>query len=170
VSKAFTKEDDAGETPTLPRLQSPLRAGERNYLTPAGAQRLRDELAQLSGEKRPPLLAIAQTDGEAKRELQALDQRLAYLQESLRTAEVIPLRLGIGDRVQFGATVTVKEGTGKTTTYRLVGVDETDLDRNWVSWQSPVARALLNTRLGQRVTFKFPAGQAELEIVKIEYL
>ena len=168
MSKAFTKEDDTGEISALPPLQSPLRPGERNYLTPAGAKRLREELRSLSEEKRPPLLALAPTDPEAKRELQTLDQRIAYLQESLRTAEVI-LQRTENDRVQFGASVTVKDARGETTTYRLVGVDETDLDRNWVSWQSPIGRALLNTRIGQRVPFKFPAGKTELEIVKIEY-
>ena len=168
MSKAFTKEDDIGELSALPPLQSPLRPGERNYLTPAGATRLRAELEHLSAEKRPPLLALAATDPEVKRELQTLDQRIAYLQESLRTAEVIP-QPAENDRVQFGASVTVRDARGETTTYRLVGVDETDLERNWVSWQSPIGRALLNTRAGQRVPFKFPAGKTELEIVTIAY-
>ena len=169
MSKAFTKEDDTGELRALPPLQSPLKPGEKNYLTPAGAKTLRDALQNWSGEKRPPLLAIAPTDAEAKRELSALDQRIAYLQESLRTAEVIPSPSGSVDRVQFGASVTIKDARGEHTTYRLVGVDETDLDRNWVSWQSPIGRALLNRPLGERLTFRFPAGQAELEIIKIEY-
>ena len=169
MSKAFTKEDDVGEIQALPRLQSLLRPGERNYLTTAGAQRLRDELEQLSVEKRPPLRARAQADGEARHELQVLDQRVAYLKESLRTAVVVSPAAGGDEGVRFGATVTVRDGKGETTRYRLVGVDETDLDQNWVSWQSPIARALLNARLGQRVIFKFPAGQAELEIVKIQY-
>lgn len=170
MSKAFTQEDDGGQPPALVRLQSPLKLGERNYLTPAGARKLREELEQLSMVKRPSLLAIAQKDDEAKRQLELLDQRLAYLEESLRTAEVLPLPVREENRVRFGASVTVKENAGGTTTYRLVGVDETDLDRNWVSWQSPVARALLNRQLGERVMFTFPAGKAELEITKIEYL
>lgn len=169
MSKAFTKEDDTGEISALPPLQSPLRPGERNYLTPAGAQRLREELQTLSEEKRPPLLALAPTDPEAKRELQTQAQRIAYLQESLRSAEVIPTPVESIDRVQFGASVTVKDTRGEISTYRLVGVDETDLDRNWVSWQSPIGRALLNRSLGQRLTFRFPAGQSELEVVKISY-
>lgn len=169
VSKAFTKEDDGGQPPLVARLQSPLRSGERNYLTPAGAQKLRDELEQLAKVKRPSLLAVARTDDQAKQQLAVLDQRLAYLEESLRTAEVQPAPVGEENRVRFGASVTVKENSGATTTYRLVGVDETDLDRNWVSWQSPVARALLNRQLGEHVTFTFPAGKSELEITKIEY-
>lgn len=71
--------------------------------------------------------------------------------------------------MRFGAKVTVKDEHGEENSYRLVGVDETNLDRNWVSWQSPIARALINARLGQGVMFKFPSGQSELEIIKIEY-
>ena len=82
----------------------------------------------------------------------------------------MPLPLEKENRVRFGASVTVKDNTGGTTTCRLVGVYETDLDRNWVSWQSPVGRALLNQRLGEFVPFTFPAGKAVLEITKIEYL
>jgi len=169
MSKAFTKEDDIGEISALPPLQSPLRPGEKNYLTPAGAQRLRDELQKLSGEQRQPLLALAPADPEARRALQMLDQRIAYLRESLRTAEVVPTPAESVDRVHFGASVTVKDSRGETATYRLVGVDETDLARNWVSWQSPIGRALLNRSQGQRVTFRFPAGQSEFEVVKIVY-
>ncbi|MCX7825223.1 MAG: GreA/GreB family elongation factor [Verrucomicrobiae bacterium] len=73
------------------------------------------------------------------------------------------------DRVQFGATVTVRDRSGQETRYRIVGVDETDIDRGWVSWLSPVAKALLNARLGERVRFKFPSGEEELEVVGIAY-
>ena len=169
MSKAFTKEDDASELPELPRLQSPLKPGERNFLTQAGAEQLRLELDRLIGERRPPLLAAAPADGEARRELAVLDQRVAYLQESLRTAVVVVPDATLDDRVRFGATVTVSNGAGERTIYRLVGVDETDLEKNWVSWQCPVARALLNRRVGDKVTFRFPAGQTELAVERIEY-
>jgi transcription elongation factor GreB len=142
----------------------------KNFLTPAGARRLQAELTNLLEVKRPPLLAAVRGDGDAKLRLQMLEQRIAYLQESLRLAEVVPPAGPGDDRVRFGATVTVREGSGEETRYRIVGVDETELDRNWVSWLSPIARALLNARLGQRVPFRFPAGQTELEIVKIEYM
>ena len=63
----------------------------------------------------------------------------------------------------------VRERNGEAARYRIVGVDETDIDRGWVSWLSPIAKALLNARLGQRVRFRFPSGEAELEIVDIRY-
>jgi len=148
---------------------SPLPPGMKNYLTPAGSRRLQAELTSLLEVKRPPLLAAARADGDAKLPLQMLEQRIAYLQESLRLAEVVPPPATGDDRVRFGATVTVRERSGAETRYRIVGVDETELDRNWVSWLSPIARVLLNARLGQTVSFKFPSGQTELQVVKIEY-
>jgi transcription elongation factor GreB len=71
--------------------------------------------------------------------------------------------------VRFGATVTVRESDGSQTRYRIVGVDETDLERNWVSWLTPIARALINAKLGERVSFKAPRAARELEVVAIEY-
>lgn len=167
MSKAFTKEDDGGHAPVLARPRSPLRPGERNYLTAAGAQKLREELENLSTVERPRLVTSAQEDPEARHRLDVLEQRVAYLQESLRTAEILPPPADGENRVRFGANVTVRESSGRTTTYRLVGVDETDLDRNWVSWQSPIGRALLNRQVGDRVSFAFPAGKTELEIVAL---
>jgi len=71
--------------------------------------------------------------------------------------------------VRFGATVTVTEGDGVETRYRIVGVDETDLDRNWVSWLSPIARALLNGAVGDELLFKAPRGEKKLKVVRVEY-
>jgi transcription elongation factor GreB len=82
---------------------------------------------------------------------------------------VTPPAPGASDTVRFGATVTVRENGGVETSYRIVGVDETDLDRNWVSWLTPIARALMNAHVGDRVTFKAPRGAKELEIVAIDY-
>ena len=69
--------------------------------------------------------------------------------------------------MRFGSTVTVRDSHGEESTYRLVGVDETDPARNEISWRSPIATALLNAQRGQKVPFRFPSGATELEIVKI---
>jgi transcription elongation factor GreB len=169
MSRAFVRESDFPQLPELPPQVSPLPPGAKNYLTPGGAQRLRAELTRLLETERPRLAAAPLDDTDAKRELQVLDQRIRYLQESLRTADVMPPPDGPIDVVRFGATVTVREKNSTETHYRIVGVDETDLDRNWVSWLSPIARALMNAKLGERVTFKAPRGAKELEIVGIEY-
>jgi transcription elongation factor GreB len=71
--------------------------------------------------------------------------------------------------VRFGAHVTVRESDGSETSYRIVGVDETDMDRNWVSWMSPIAKALLNRKRDERIRFKFPSGEETLEIIEINY-
>jgi transcription elongation factor GreB len=169
MSKAFTREDDsAPEIPDLPPLTSVLAPGAKNYITPAGAQKLRDELQHLIESTRPAL-ADAQDDPDAKRQLARLDQRIRQLQESLQSAEIVPSPGGAADVVRFGATVTVRESDGTETSYRLVGVDETDMDRNWVSWMSPIAKALLHGKRGERIRFKFPSGEETLEIVDIRY-
>jgi transcription elongation factor GreB len=172
MSKAFTKEDDAGEA-VVPRPVSPLPPGARNYLTSAGAARLRSELMRLVEDVRPALLAAAGETGmrgaEAKEQLQHVEQRISYLEQSLRTAEITSPPAPPHDVVRFGATVTMRDARGQQMTYRIVGVDEADHARDEVSWVSPIARALLNARLGQRVPFHFPAGMTQLEITGIHY-
>lgn len=169
MSRAFVRESDVPQLPELPPQVSPLPPGAKNYLTAGGAKRLQEELQRLLGEERPHLSGSPADDIDAKRELQVLDQRIRYLQQSLRTAEVVSPPPGPADTVRFGATVTTREKNGAETRYRIVGVDETDLERNWVSWLSPIARALMNAKLGERVQFKAPRGARELEIAAIEY-
>ena len=169
MSKAFTREENDGpDIPDLPPLGTTLPDGARNYITAAGAEKLRAELAHLANEKRPILVA-AGDDPDAKRQLASLDQRLHQLEQSLQSAEVVPSPEGDLDLVRFGATVTVRERDGEESTYRIVGVDETDYDRGWVSPQAPIARALLQARLGERVRFHSPAGEEELEIIAVRY-
>jgi transcription elongation factor GreB len=123
-------------------------------------------LERLVQVERPRLAAA--DDPDAKRRLQEVNQRIDQLHQCLETAVTVPPPAE-RDRVQFGATVTVREHSGEETSYRIVGVDETDIDRGWVSWLSPIAKALANARLGERVRFKFPSGEEELEIVAIAY-
>ena len=167
MSKAFLRESDFPDPTDQPPPVARLPAGVKNYITAAGAQRLRDQLERLTEAERPRL--IGQDDPEAKRELQALDRKIRQLQQSLQSATVVTPPTGPAAVVHFGATVTVLEPEGAAARYRIVGVDETDLARGWVSWQSPLARALLNAPVGQRVTFPTPAGPRTLEITAIDY-
>ncbi len=169
MSRAFVRESDVPQVLDLPAQVSPLPPGAKNYLTPGGAARLQHELARRLEQERPRLATAAPDDHDAKRELQVLDQRIRYLRESLRTAEIsVPPPLP-HDIVRFGASVTVRDTKGEETRYRIVGVDETNLERNEVSWLSPLGRALLNVRLGERVVFRAPRGAQELEITGIAY-
>jgi transcription elongation factor GreB len=170
MSKAFTREsDDAPERTPVSRPAAVLPPGAKNLITPGGALRARAELEKLSGEEPGLRAAVAAGDAEAAHQLQHLTQRAQRFQRTLHTAVVTgppPVEDGV---VRFGATVSVRERSGGETAYRIVGVDETDLDRSWVSWLSPIAKALLNARVGQRVRLKLPGGEEELEILGVSY-
>jgi transcription elongation factor GreB len=147
LNKAFTREsDDATEPPIRPRPPPPLPPGVKNYLTAEGARRLQAELDRLTQIERPQL-STAKDDPDARRQLQSLDQRIQHLHQTLGTAVVVPLPSVPWEQVRFGATVTVRSPSSGETRYRIVGIDETDVDRNWVSWLSPIARAMLNATL-----------------------
>jgi transcription elongation factor GreB len=169
MSKAFTRDENEGpDIPEVIPTPSVLAPGAKNYITPAGAQKLRDELQRLAEVTRPGLVE-AREDPDAKRQLARLDQRIMQLEESLQSAEIVSPPGGAADVVRFGACVTVRESDGSETSYRIVGVDETDPDENWVSWMSPIAKALLNRKRGERIRFKFPSGEETLEVIDISY-
>jgi transcription elongation factor GreB len=169
MSKAFTRDENEGpEIPDLLPTTSSLVPGAKNYITPQGAQKLRDELQRLAEVTRPELVE-GRDDPDAKRQLARLDQRIVQLEESLHATEIVGPPSGPADVVRFGAFVTVRESDGSETRYRIVGVDETDLDNNWVSWMSPIAKTLLNRKPGERIRFKFPSGEETLEIKEITY-
>ncbi len=153
MSKAFTREsDDLPERPTPARPRTALPPGARNYLTPDGAQQFRDELERL------------ESGGE-----EANSARRQFLQRTLQSAEVVTPPPPPHDTVRFGASVTVRDPHGVEETFRIVGADEVDSARDWISWVSPLARALLNARLGQRVVLQLPGGRRDLEIRAITY-
>ena len=169
MSKAFTRDENEGpEIPDLLPTASSLGPGAKNYITPQGAQKLRDELQRLVEVTRPELIG-ARDDPDAKRQLARLDQRVGQLEESLHAAEIVGAPSGPADVVRFGSYVTVRQSDGTETRYRIVGVDEIDLDNNWVSWMSPIAKALLNRKRSERIRFKFPSGEETLEIKEISY-
>jgi transcription elongation factor GreB len=141
----------------------------KNYLTTDGARFFQDELNRLVEVERPKLAEASSKSGEQRRELQALDRRIQQLGQNLHLAEVVPPPPAPWDQVRFGAMVTVRDSCGNESRYRIVGAAEADADRGCVSWLSPVAKALINARLGQRVRLKFPSGEEQLEILSISY-
>ncbi len=169
MSKAFTREsDDEQEEPSLPRASALLPPGTKNYLTADGAERMRRELERLAQVERARLASLPES-AETKQQLRALNAQIRQVEEILQSAEVVPAPVPPWEQVRFGATVTVRDDKGGQTRYRIVGVDETDTDSNLVSWRSPIAKALLNARVGQRVRFRAPDGEMELDIVGINY-
>jgi transcription elongation factor GreB len=185
MSKAFTREDAATDEPDDDPEDSPLPAGTRNYMTPGGFARLKSELDQLVAKERPALVATvawAASNGDrsenadylyGKKRLREIDRRIRFLIRRLDTAEVVdpavPRDDDAADRVFFGATVTVKGGDGAQRTLSIVGIDETDSSRGYISWISPMARALLRGREGDVVLLRTPAGVEEIEIVEVAY-
>jgi transcription elongation factor GreB len=165
MSKAFLRESDFGEPPEVPRVAVTLPPGAKNYLTSEGAQRLRDELARLIQVERPRL--GSPEDADDRRALKVIDQRIRHLQKSLRSAEIVVPESGTAEIVRFGHTVTVRASDGVVTKYRIVGVDEADGATGRISWQSPLAKALLNARRGERVRVTTPGGFHEVEILAI---
>ncbi len=165
MSKAFTREDDLPEPPVVSRRTSALPPGTQNLMTPDGAQRLRAELARLQNE-REQLLA-AKDDPDRAQKLAALESRALLVDDSLRSASVVNPPATPDGRVHFGALVTVREANVSESRYRIVGVDEVDFDRGWVSWLSPLAKALLNRRVGERVKLKTPGGERNLEVIAV---
>ena len=186
MSKAFTKEsDDAPEDDDLEQ-PSPLPAGARNYMTPPTFERLKAELDGLVQKERPELVATiawAASNGDrsenadyiyGKRRLREIDRRIRFLIRRLDRAEVVdptvPRDGADAERIFFGATVTVANARGEERTVSIVGVDEIDTARGYISWVSPMARALLKAREGDTVVLRTPGGVEELEVLEVRYV
>ncbi len=153
-------------------------------MTPACALRLRAELKELLYKLRPEMVntaAWAASNGDrsenadyqyAKRRLRQYDGRIRFLSKRLENATIVdPVEQAktANGRVLFGATVTVENGEGEEKVYSIVGEDEFDPARGYVSWKSPIGRALLGKREGDEIVFTTPGGRVELEIVQVEY-
>lgn len=157
--------------------------GEKSspYMTAPGAKALRDELKWLWRVHRPEVTAAvtaAAAEGDRsenaeyiyrKKQLREIDRRIRYLTRRLDVIQVVDRPPSRTDRVFFGATVRVAEPGGGEVSYRIVGADETDPEKNWISVDSPVARALLGKALDAAVRVETPTGLRELEILEIEY-
>ncbi|MBI3146964.1 MAG: transcription elongation factor GreB [Betaproteobacteria bacterium] len=185
MSKAFTREaDSAPEDEEEVGLPS-LPPGTKNYLTPGGFARLRNELTSLVEKERPEVVSIvswAAGNGDrsengdyiyGKKRLREIDRRIRYLVKRLDLAEVVdPEARGNdehADQVFFGATVTLCAAQGKPRIVAIVGLDEIDAGKGYISWVSPMARALLRAREGDLVTLRTPGGVEEVEILEVKY-
>jgi transcription elongation factor GreB len=182
MSKAFTKESDAAEELDDIEEASPIPPGSKNYMTPHGWRRMRDELSYLVKVERPEVTNIvswAARNGDrsenadyqyGKRRLREIDRRIRYLTKRLENAEVVdPATREETDQVFFAATVTYARANGEETTVRIVGLDETDHGKGYISWISPVARALIKARESDTVSLATPGGREELEIIEVRY-
>ena len=184
MNKAFTKEpdgdapDDDDGGPALP----PLPPGGKNYITPAGYQRLRSELMTLIDDERPKMVETvswAAKNGDrsengdylyGKKRLREIDRRIRFLTRRLDIAEVADPRLHHGnDQIFFGATVTYANSRGEERTITIKGIDEADNLAGEVSWIAPIARALLKAREGDEVKLQTPGGVEVLDVIAVRY-
>jgi len=183
--KAFTRESDTSDDEDDVEAASPLPVGARNYMTPGGFARLSAELEHLVQKERPDLVAtVAWAAGNGdrsengdyiygKKRLREIDRRIRFLIKRLDAAEVVdpaaPRDEEATGQVFFGATVDVRNARGEPRTVSIVGVDEIDTARGYISWVSPMARALLKAREGDTVMLRTPAGVEEIDVVEIRY-
>ena len=180
MSKAFTKETDAYDEDEL--VLPALPAGGKNYITPAGYARLRDELLDLIDNERPKVVEAvhwAASNGDrsengdylyGKKRLREIDRRIRFLTKRLEIAEVVDPSLHAGsNQVFFGSTVTYIDDEGIERTITIMGIDEADSRESQVSWISPVARALLKAHVGDEVLLPTPGGVRSLEVVAVQY-
>jgi transcription elongation factor GreB len=157
------------------------RPPSSRYITHEGAEKLRAELHQLWTVERPRVtqqVADAAALGDrsenaeyiyGKRRLREIDRRLEFLAKRLDVVEVVTGAPADGERVAFGAWVEVEDEDGETAEYRIVGADEFDPKRRWISIDAPVARALVGRRLGDEVVVRRPKGEATLTITGVRY-
>jgi transcription elongation factor GreB len=170
-------------------LREPVRDAPgpkpKNYITPAGLQRLKDEHKFLLTRERPAVtqvVAWAAANGDrsenadylyGKRRLRQIDSRIRFLTRRIDAAEVIdpaaPRPKAAANRVFFGATVTYKDTAGQEHVVSIVGIDEVDINRRYISWMSPLARALMKSGPGDRVVLHAPKKTEHLEILDVEY-
>jgi transcription elongation factor GreB len=151
----------------------------RNYLTPEGYQRLKDEFQTLLKFERPKTVqavseAAAMGDRSenaeyiyGKRRLREIDRRLRFLSKRLEDVEIVDPTQVNTDKVSFGLWVVVEDEEGEQSVYQIVGEDEIDPEKGRITFSSPLGKALLGKKLGDIVTVKRPKGDLELEIVEI---
>ena len=171
--------------PTRAPVRDPPGPKLKNYITPAGLQRLKDEHKFLLLRERPAMtqvVAWAASNGDrsenadyqyGKRRLRQIDSRIRFLTKRIDAAEVVdpeaPRQGAAARRVFFGATVRYADASGAEHVVSIVGVDEVDLNRRCISWMSPLARALMKSGPGDTVVLRAPTRTAELEILDVHY-
>ena len=179
MNKAFTKETESDDDEFAPL---PIPAGGKNYITPAGYERLRGELLELIDVERPKVVEAvhwAASNGDrsengdyiyGKKRLREIDRRIRFLTQRLEIAEITdPSAHHASGCVFFGATVTYVSDAGAARTVTILGIDEADTLKGQISWVSPVARALLGAGVGDEVSLMTPNGLQRLEVVKVNY-
>lgn len=161
------------------RRTRPDESQKRGYVTREGYRRLEEEADRLWNDERPKMakaVQVAAAEGDrsenaeyqySKQRLAAIDRRLQFLGNRLKALTIVEERPPDDGRVYFGSWVTIEDERGETLTYRIVGPDEIDAKKNWISMDSPVGRALLSRQEGDEVTLRRPRGDVVCEIIEV---
>lgn len=167
-----TKKNMLNEEPTAKNV---------NLITPEGYKKLMDELVQLNKVQRPQVVqevSAAAKQGDrsenaeyqyGKKRLREIDRRVRFLDKRLSIARIINPKEQVGNKILFGATVTLENADGKKIIYQIVGEDESNLTEKKISWKSPLGKALLNKKSGDIVVVEAPAGTREYEIITFQF-
>lgn len=167
MSKAFTKDDDAGDAPLFVPGRAPLPEGSPNYVTERGLALLRAELAREL--ERWAARKAAGSDAERARVGALHAAQIAEIEARIGSAVLVDTALQPRGEVRFGAKIRVRNEAGNERTYRIVGVDEADAANGAVAFVAPLARSLLGKRVGDAALVRTPAGEDELEVLAIDY-
>ena len=175
MRKGFTRQ---------PRPDDPATQA-KNYITPGGLQRLKEEHRFLLTRERPAMaevVAWAAGNGDrsenadyqyGKRRLRQIDGRIRFLTKRIEAAEMVdpeaPRSRQAESRAYFGATVRYANAAGAERVVCIVGTDEVDLNRNHISWVSPLGRALIKSAEGDRVVLHAPGGTEDLTVLEVHY-
>jgi len=169
-----------------PQRDEPATPG-KNYITRSGLQRLKDEHRFLLTRERPAVtevVAWAASNGDrsenadyqyGKRRLRQIDGRIRFLTKRIEAAEVVDPeapragQAGTKSRAFFGATVRYANAAGVSRVVSIVGTDEIDLNRNHISWVSPLGRALMKSAAGDSVVLQLPGGTETLTVLEVRY-
>jgi len=181
MNKAFTKESDSDGDDNDLQLP-PIPAGGKNYITPRGYARLREEWLDLMDNERPKMVEAvfwAASNGDrsengdylyGKKRLREIDRRIRFLTKRMEIAEIANPSVHFGnEQIFFGATVTYVDESGLERTITIAGIDEADSSQGEVSWISPIARTLLKARTGDTLKLVMPGRVEEIEVLSVSY-
>ena len=157
----------------------PDTSGKPGYITADGYRRFEEEADRLWNIDRPKMakaVQVAAAEGDrsenaeyqySKQRLAAIDRRLRFLGRRLKVLTIVDEKPPDDGRVYFGSWVTLEDEGGNAQTYRVVGPDETDAEKKWISMDSPVGKSLLSREVGDEITVRRPKGEARAEIVDV---
>src|SRR5687768_861721 len=166
MSRAFVKEsDDDNAAGELPERPLPAHA---NYVTARGLELLQARMRELT-EAHESLKREAEEDSAARQKLREIDRDLRYFRSQLERATLVDTGSQPREEVHFGAIVKIQDDEGAEQEFAIVGDDEADVAAGRISWASPLAHAMIGAKVGDTVTWRRPAGEAEVHIVAVRY-